>query len=170
MSDITLTIEFDYYLNGAEPSAVRDQLHKAIWRLTSHDTLTGSLDATLDAWRVSPPEEEPPKQTLSVEMFADLLVQFDAGDYYRQALNEDDELGNFLNGEYTCRLEILDKPAYRQALNDYIDDKVKAHEWVTFDNGNTYHTADDVKEAIDEHDESEWDYSPELKEAVGWWL
>ncbi len=72
--------------------------------------------------------------------------------------------------ERYCKLELEDKPAFRQGLNDYADDMVKGRSWVTFNNGETYFTDEAIKEAIQAYDESEYAYVPELREQIEFWL
>lgn len=76
------------------------------------------------------------------------------------------------DGEPRCKLELSDKPAFRQGLNDNADALVKDRQWVTFDNGNTYYSADDIKETIDEFENRSdtYDPTPELKEIISYWL
>jgi len=76
----------------------------------------------------------------------------------------------FPTGAGSRPLEQRDYPAFRQGLNDHADGMQKSREWVTFDNGNCYFTAEAVKGAIAHFDESEYAYEPKLKEAVSWWL
>lgn len=72
--------------------------------------------------------------------------------------------------EAKCKLEIDDRPGFRQGLNDYADDMVKGHSWVTFDNGETYFTDEAIKEALQAFDESEFEYEPELRKIIDFWL
>ena len=65
-----------------------------------------------------------------------------------------------------------DKPAFRMGCNDYADMMQKDHRWVTFDNGASYYTAEDVKATLADFggDADEYQLTPELKAIVEWWL
>lgn len=65
-----------------------------------------------------------------------------------------------------------DKPAFRMGCNDYADMMQKDHRWVTFDNGSSYYTAEDVKATLAGFggDDDEYQLTSELKAIVEWWL
>lgn len=118
---------------------------------------------------------EPEKVPLSISDFVDRLGQLGADAIipevaYRTLCQEMD--GDPVDEDRKCRLELSDRPAFRQGMNDYIDGMQKDRQWVTFDNGNYYYTADDVKTAIGEFDGDDvvYELEPELKRIIDFWL
>lgn len=65
-----------------------------------------------------------------------------------------------------------DKPAFREALNAYIDGNLKGREWVTFDNGVSYFTAQGVKDtiAVIDANSSTIVYDDSLRKVIDFWL
>ncbi len=130
----------------------------------------------------TPEEEEPEKLPLTEEMFVAYLrencEEIKPEEAFREVCLEDDGIGwrraqNAQHGyERYCKLELDDKPAFRQGLNDYADSMVKGRSWVTFDNGETYFTDEAVKEAIAEFDGRPETYVPEprIKDKIDFWL
>lgn len=91
----------------------------------------------------------------------------DPEDYYRQMLNQDEDPNH--DPEW-CELERTDYVAFRTGANDHADAMVKSREWVTVDNGLTYHWARDAKEFIAENDPEFVEYPDELKEAFEFFM
>lgn len=110
------------------------------------------------------------RESLSVEEFACAITgdEIDPAKAYRMLCQEMD--GDQVDEDTRCRLEMSDHPAFRQGLNDHADSMQKDGQWVTFNNGNHYHSAEDVKATIANFDESEHEYSPELKSILYRWL
>lgn len=73
-------------------------------------------------------------------------------------------------GPEMCRLECRDEPAFRQGLNDHADAMQKGNEWATFDNGESYYTAEAIKEALLEFDAESHMYAKELREVIDFWI
>lgn len=61
-----------------------------------------------------------------------------------------------------------DKPAFRQYLVDSTDAMEKDHQWVTFDNGEFYYTADDIKDLLQQITTKH--FGPALRDKLAWWL
>lgn len=229
---LTLTLEVEYDLNGAEPSELRDRLRQVAKKAYANGVITDDLGASVDsfdiritgsddrlevhsnshgpvsyddprdpatveAWlRNIPGNSEicidddglrlqvvgnediyleiggPPdtRKPLSVEEFAAAVTgdEIYPEKAYRMLCQEMD--GDQVDEDTSCQLEKSDHPAFRQGLNDYADSRQKDKQWVTFNNGNYYYSAEDVKATIAEHDEFEYEYSPELRNILLWWI
>jgi hypothetical protein len=190
--NITLTLTVTYDLRGAAPRELRDQLDNVADQLENvaiaamnRGSATADGPAEVESWSVKVTSEElaassqscasdqSEKSPLDVDTFIDRLGAEGAESiipevYYRLLCQETD--GDRLDEEGSCRLERSDNPAFRMGCNDYADQMQKDHQWVTFDNGGSYYTADDVKTAIAVFDGDEYELTPELRSIVEWWL
>lgn len=118
---------------------------------------------------------EPEKVPLSISDFVDRLGHLGADSIipevaYRVLCQEMD--GDPIDEDRQCRLELSDRPAFRQGMNDYADGQQKDRQWVTFDNGNCYYTADDIKKTVAalDGDDAVYELEPELKRIIDFWL
>lgn len=118
---------------------------------------------------------DPDKTPLTVDDFVDRLGSIGEEAiipevHYRLLCQEADD--DRLDEDRPCKLEVMDKPAFRQGMNDYADGMQKDHQWATFDNGNCYYTAEQVKAALAEFDgdDDEYEMTPELKNIIDFWL
>jgi hypothetical protein len=228
---LTLTLDVEYDLDGAEPSELRERLRQIWDEAHANGIVTDDLPATLDSfslkivgsddlvwfdrWTGGPVSYDDPRDPATVEAWlrnipgnSEICIDddgrrlqvvgheeiyleiggppdtrkpfgiedfvrhlsdaIDPEDAYRELLREFDERPDY--GDGRCALEVRDRPAFRQGLNDYADSQMKDNQWRTFDNGNTYYTAEAIKEVIADHDESEYEYSPELRAIIDRWL
>ena len=116
---------------------------------------------------------EPEKTPLSLDDFVTDGLYGDTLDpriEFRKVCQESD--GDQVDEGEWCRLEKSDMPAFRMGMNDYADSMQKDRQWVTFDNGSTYWTADAVKAAIAHFDgcEDEFEYDKDLKDIISFWI
>jgi hypothetical protein len=236
---LTLTLEVDYDLQGADVDELRTNLRTIAEFAAANGMITGDTEATVETWSASvvndtesgdtgdnnspavigawlrsipsdshvyidddgmrlkvvgdpepylelgghsEEEEEPEMLPLTVSAFVERLETIgeaiDPTEAFREVCLEQDGAewrrlqDRQTDGEARCKLELDDKPAFRQGLNDYADAMVKDHQWVTFDNGSLYFSADDIKEAVAEFDGMPETYEPtkELKSIIDFWL
>lgn len=111
-------------------------------------------------------------ESMDVETFVEHLSfcndAIDPVEAFREICHE--QVGDKLTPWEACRLELSDRPAFRQGCNDYADAQEKSREWVTFDNGSSYYPVSSVKEVLADYPAWEYDYSDALRKIIDFWL